>query len=120
MIWRATAGDAHQVADVLREMHAEAPVGFPPYNEEKGMMAISRVIESGVVFVAGEFDGVLGLERQTYWFSDEAFIGDVFFFVRKGARKTRAGVKLLKAAAELSDTLGERVRLSVFNGLLGS
>lgn len=120
----ATQDDAADLLDMLREMHAESPLVFPPINENKTMMRIVHCIASGLVLIAeddatGDLAGSLAIEKGNDWYADSLFFTDLWFFVRRGYRRgTGAAVKLVNAVKAVLDEHQPEaaLRMGVFYG----
>jgi GNAT superfamily N-acetyltransferase len=85
---------------LLSEMHAEAPDGYGALNWAKVVRKITDAIDQGIVFVYeedGQIFGSIGGEIGTDWWSDDHAFGDLWFYVRKDKRASKAGFALLKA-----------------------
>ena len=85
---------------LLSEMASEMPEEFGPPNWAKVVRKVTDCIDQGVVFVYeedGEIYGSLGGEIGKQWFTEAQMFGDLWFYVRKDKRTSKAAVSLLKA-----------------------
>ncbi|QCG94968.1 GNAT family N-acetyltransferase [Azospirillum sp. TSA2s] len=112
----ATDVDLPALIGLLRVMHAE--VGIGRLDEPKAVGMISHVLTSGAVFVAeldGAIVGSVGLTADSWWYSQDRFLTDVWTFVHPDARKTRAAALLIGEARAMAKRLGAPLVLGLFN-----
>lgn len=112
----APAADMPALQDLLRAMHAE--VGIGRLDEAKAAGMIHHVLTNGAVFVA-DLDGVIvgsiGLTADSWWYSQDRFLTDVWTFVHPDARKTRAAALLIGEARGMAKRIGAPLVLGLFN-----
>jgi GNAT superfamily N-acetyltransferase len=105
---------------MLLIMHSETIDGTSPVNSEKLTSVISDALHRGVVIVA-EVDGkivgsIAGMETSDWW-SDKLYLADLWFFVYKEHRKSRAAIKLVRSFLEVGREAKVTVKLGhVYSG----
>ena len=113
--------DACQILAILVEMHAEASAPLSPINPEKALARIATAIQRGVVFIALNDEqtallGSVGGIRTVDWYGDTEFLGDLWFYVRREHRSTRAALALLRRFRDAAKSMRLPLRMAVFNG----
>lgn len=112
----AVEGDIQPLFDMLCDMHAE--IGIGTLDREKALGAIWRTLTEGAVLVAdldGEMVGSIGLTVDSWWYSKDKFLIDVWTFVHPKARKTRAATLLIGEARAKAKRLSAPLVLGLFN-----
>ena len=114
MMRLATVEDLSEIYMMLHVMHSETVSGTSPINSEKLTNAISNALHRGVVIIA-EVDckivgGIGGMETSDWW-SDEKYLGDLFFFVYEEHRKSKIAVNLIKSFMEIGRDAEIKVKL---------
>ena len=105
---------------MLLIMHSETIDGTSPVNSEKLTLVISDALHRGVVIVA-EVDGkivgsIAGMETSDWW-SDKLYLADLWFFVYKEHRKSKAAIKLVRSFLEVGREAKVTVKLGhVYSG----
>ena len=105
---------------MLLIMHSETIDGTSPVNSEKLTSVISDALHRGVVIVA-EVDGkivgsIAGMETSDWW-SDKLYLADLWFFVYKEHRKSKAAIKLVRSFLEVGREAKVTVKLGhVYSG----
>jgi len=105
---------------MLMVMHSGTVDGTSPVNSEKLTLVISDALHRGVVIVA-EIDGkivgsIAGMETSDWW-SDKLYLADLWFFVYKEHRKSRAAIKLVRSFLEVGREAKVTVKLGhVYSG----
>ena len=85
----ANRGDRLPVLALLLEMHKTSALDWPLLSLSRITSAFDECLASGFVAVAESDGGVvgsIGARLAQHWFSDEPFIGDVWFYVTPSAR----------------------------------
>tara|TARA_R110000796_G_scaffold196947_1_gene313326 strand:+ start:229 stop:618 length:390 start_codon:yes stop_codon:yes gene_type:complete len=103
---------------MLMVMHSETVDGTSPVAPEKLTVVIKNIFKSGIIIIA-EADGkiigsISGVESSDWW-SNELYLADVWFFVYKEYRKSRAALKLIKSFIEVGQISEAKVRLGHSN-----
>jgi|TARA_R110000751_G_scaffold20052_3_gene59188 hypothetical protein len=99
-IRRATILDISYILALLIKMHEESEFELCEIKPEKMFQSVSNAIENGVVFISvqdGRITGTIGGVYSSDWWSDEVFLGDLWFYVCKECRKSKAGISLIKS-----------------------
>jgi len=116
----ATVEDLSDIYMMLLIMHSETIDGTSPVNSEKLTSVISDALHRGVVIVA-EVDGkivgsIAGMETSDWW-SDKLYLADLWFFVYKVHRKSKAAIKLVRSFLEVGREAKVTVKLGhVYSG----
>ena len=116
----ATVEDLSDIYMMLLIMHSETIDGTSPVNSEKLTSVISDALHRGVVIVA-EVDGkivgsIAGMETSDWW-SDKLYLADLWFFVYKEHRKSKAAIKLVRSFLEVGREAKVTVKLGhVYSG----
>jgi len=91
--------DGKDIADFLaRYFHAEHSLDggkSPKIHWGKTSWQINNVLLKGIVYVVRKnknIIGTLGLKECSHWWSDDAFIGDTWFFVRPEFRNVKDAI----------------------------
>ena len=116
----ATVLDLSALYGMLHVMHEESEYTVSTINSEKGTAAISSALHRGVVLVAevdGKIVGSIGGMETSDWWSNKLYLADLWFFVYKEHRKTRAAIKLVKSFLEIGRDANIKVKLGhVYSG----
>ena len=117
----ANTFDACQILALLVEMHAEATAPLSPINAEKALTRIVNAIHRGVVLVALSDDqkalmGSVGGICTVDWYGDAEFLGDLWFYVRREHRSSRAALALMRRFRDAAKQMRVPLRMAVFNG----
>jgi len=116
----ATVEDLSELYMMLMVMHSGTVDGTSPVNSEKVTTAINNALHRGVVVVAevnGKIVGSIGGMETSDWWSDKLYLADLWFFVYKEHRKTRAAIKLVKSFLEIGKDANIKVKLGhVYSG----
>ena len=99
-IRHSTPFDISQIAAMMIMMHKEASVDMSPVNSEKMIFAINDIVHNGISLVVMEDNfvvGSIGGKRHSDWWSDEKYFSDMWFYVMKDFRKSKAANLLLKS-----------------------
>ena len=116
----ATVEDLSDLYMMLLVMHSGTVDGTSPVNSEKLTLVISDALHRGVVIVA-EIDGkivgsIAGMETSDWW-SDKLYLADLWFFVYKEHRKSRAAIKLVRSFLDVGREAKVTVKLGhVYSG----
>ena len=105
---------------MLLVMHSDTVDGTSPVNSERLTTAINNALHRGVVIVAevdGKIVGSIGGMETSDWWSNKLYLADLWFFVYKEHRKTRAAIKLVKSFLEIGRDANIKVKLGhVYSG----
>ena len=89
----AETNDSRQIRDLLLQMHSETEFYVSPVYMEKLTYHILSTIKNGCVFIVknkneivGSIGGVIGGD----WWSEELFLGDLWYYVKPSSRKSTA------------------------------
>ena len=109
--------DAPAIFEMLLEFYGGE---FPFIPTDKGKVAadLEVVLREGIAIVAergGEMVGTVGLMPTEWRFSRSLYLGDHWTFVRKKARNSQAGQKLLREAKSVADKAGVILLMGVAN-----
>lgn len=111
----ATPQDGRAIFDLLCLMHAE--VALAPLNPEKLARAIVYTVEHGMQIV-GELDGRIiataALIVDSWWYSDEQFLRDLWVFVHPDHRRSNVAAGLVEHVREAAEIWGLPLVISVF------
>jgi len=116
----ATVEDLSELYMMLMVMHSGTVDGTSPVNSEKLTTAINNALHRGVVIVAevnGKIIGSIGGMETSDWWSDKLYLADLWFFVYKEHRKSRAALTLVKSFLEIGRDANIKVKLGhVYSG----
>ena len=116
----ATIEDLSELYVMLMAMHSETVDGTSPVNSEKIKTAINNVLHRGAAIVAevdGKIVGSIGGMQTSDWWSDKLYLADLWFFVYKKHRKSRAALRLVKSFLEIGQNTNIKVKLGhVYSG----
>ena len=116
----ATVEDLSELYMMLLVMHSDTVDGTSPVNSERLTTAINNALHRGVVIVAevdGKIVGSIGGMETSDWWSNKLYLADLWFFVYKEHRKTRAAIKLVKSFLEIGRDANIKVKLGhVYSG----
>lgn len=102
-IRKATILDASHIYAMLLQMHEETEFTIGEINFQKLSECVLAVINNGVTLVAMNNQTIIGSIGGVYtseWWSDEQFLGDLWFYVYKEHRASKAGINLIKQFLE--------------------
>ena len=113
---RATRNDARDIFRLLMEMYED--VGMAGLSGVKVANTINTLLDNGAIFIVrdakDELVGSIGVNRQSFWYSEDDHFADYWTYVRKNARKSRAIFLLLNAVRDHARCQG----LPLFMGVL--
>jgi hypothetical protein len=116
----ATIEDLSELYAMLMVMHSGTVDGTSPINSEKIKTAINNVLHRGAAIVAevdGKIVGSIGGMQTSDWWSDKLYLADLWFFVYKEHRKSRAALRLVKSFLEIGQNTNIKVKLGhVYSG----
>jgi GNAT superfamily N-acetyltransferase len=116
----ATVEDLSDLYMMLLVMHSGTIAGTSPVNSEKLTATISNALHRGIVLVAevdGKIVGSIGGMETSDWWSDKLYLADLWFFVYKEHRKSRAAIKLVRSFLEIGRDAKVAVKLGhVYSG----
>jgi hypothetical protein len=98
-IRKANEDDRADIISLLVQMHEDAEFKLSAINPEKLYNTVVHTVQKGVVFVAEKEEEIIGSIGGLYssdWWSEEEFLGDLWFYVYKEKRATGAGLSLIK------------------------
>jgi hypothetical protein len=120
MLRLATVEDISELYMMLQVMHSETINGTSPIDSEKLTSAINNALHRGVVVVAeidNKIAGSIGGMETSDWWSSEKYLADLFFFVYKEHRQSKAAIKLVKSFLEIGRDANIKVKLGhVYSG----
>lgn len=120
MIRVGTVEDLSELYVMLHVMHSETANKVSPIDSEKLTAAINNVIHSGVVLIYeidGKIAGSIALLESSDWWSNEKFVGDLWFFVYKEHRTSKAAITLAKNAMKVTKGLNVKIKMGhVYTG----
>ena len=120
MIRRATILDISALAIMLNTMHKETELKVPQIKSDKLINKINELIHNGLVFVSikdNKIQGSIAGQICLDWWSDEKYVGDVWFYVFKEQRKSDVAKKLLQTYIKTSKDAKMKIRLGhLFSG----
>lgn len=113
----ATRSDVPRVMELLFAMHAETP--HAPLSVERTRTMLGHVMANGQVAVT--LDGgvpvsTMGLLVEPPWFSDQAWVRDMWLFVHPEHRRTPHARALLRCARRFATALGAPLVMEVAGG----
>lgn len=98
-----TIFDATSILLLLLKMHREMPSAASfPVHHGKAAQAIAGVLSNGLCLVVEDEDSLIvgsigGYIGKNLWYSDQAVLGDTWFFVHPDHRKSTAADTLVSA-----------------------
>ena len=98
-IKRASPVDISSLYLMLYQMHSETTLQVAPINSRILINKITEAIYEGIVFITHdekEITGSVGGMTGTDWWSDKPFLADLWFYVKREHRKSRASFMLMK------------------------
>lgn len=114
----AGRADVPRVLELLFAMHAETP--HAPLSVERTRAMLDHVLANGQVAITLDAGGVpvstLGLLVEPPWFSDEAWVRDMWLFVHPEHRRTPHARALLRCARRFATVLGAPLVMEVAGG----
>lgn len=102
-IRKATILDASSIYAMLLQMHDEIQFDVGEVNLKKLSECVLTVINNGVALVAMDNQTIVGSIGGVYtteWWSDEQVLGDLWFYVYKDHRSSKAGIGLIRQFLE--------------------
>ena len=100
MIRRATVLDISALTIMLDTMHKETEINVPKISSMKLISKINELVHNGLVFVSikdNKIQGSIAGQICADWWSEEKYVGDVWFYVFKDQRKSDVAKKLIEA-----------------------
>ena len=120
IIRRANVGDISGIIFLLQMMHEETVVDIPKINTGKLVHKINELLHTGIILVAVDNEKVIGSisgQKNKDWWSDEDYIGDLWYYVMKDYRKSDIAKKLLNHFVKIVKEVKLQLRLGhVFSG----
>jgi len=105
---RASLVDISGILALLAHMHGEGQ-DLPEIDWTKTTHVVADVVLSGVALVAKDEEGCIvgsiGGYVSSHWYSTAGHLGDLWFYVVPGCRKTKAAVQLMEGFREAAKTL---------------
>ena len=99
-IRRAGVLDISAIIALLIEMHNGTDVPASKIHSEKMVNKITETIHRGIGFVSlndnNVIEGSIGGSVASDWWSDEKYLGDLWFYVTPEARKSNAAFELVR------------------------
>lgn len=98
-IRKATISDISYILALLIKMHKESEFELCEIEPEKICQTVSNAIENGIVFVSvqdSRITGTIGGVYASDWWSEEVYLGDLWFYVNKKNRNSKAAINLIK------------------------
>ena len=100
IIRRAGVLDISAIIALLIEMHNGTDVPASKIHSEKMVNKITETIHRGIGFVSlndnNVIEGSIGGLVASDWWSDEKYLGDLWFYVNPEARKSNAAFELVR------------------------
>ena len=123
MIRRATILDISALTIMLDTMYKETEFKVPKINSMKLISKINELVHNGLVFVSikdNKIQGSIAGQICADWWSEEKYLGDVWFYVFKDQRKSDVAKKLIQAYIKTAKDAKMKIRLGhVFSGDIG-
>ena len=120
MIRRATILDISALALMLDTMHKETEIEVPKIKSDKLINKINELVHNGLVFVStkdNKIQGSIAGQICQDWWSEEKYIGDVWFYVFKDQRKSNVAKKLIQTYIKTAKDAKMNIRLGhIFSG----
>ena len=95
-------------------------VDIPKINTGKLVHKINELLHTGIILVAVDGEKVIGSisgQKNKDWWSDEDYIGDLWYYVMKDYRKSDVAKKLLNHFVKIVKEVKLQLRLGhVFSG----
>ena len=114
IIRRANVGDISGIIFLLQMMHEETVVDIPKINTGKLVHKINELLHTGIILVAVDNEKVIGSishKKNKDWWSDEDYIGDLWYYVMKDYRKSDIAKKLLNHFVKIVKEVKLQLRL---------
>ncbi len=115
IIRRAGVLDISAIIALLIEMHNGTDVPASKIHSEKMVNKITETIHRGIGFVSlndnNVIEGSIGGLVASDWWSDEKYLGDLWFYVTPEARKSNAAFELVRNFKRIGKEAGVPVRL---------
>jgi N-acetylglutamate synthase-like GNAT family acetyltransferase len=110
IIRKAVETDVPAIVSILTgQFHEEFAGTLPSFNLEKVFKHVIYATRHGRVLLAedgGEIIGSLGFYIESQWYSDDPFFCDLWFYVSRHKRASRAAVELLKSYKSCAEEAG--------------
>ena len=120
IIRKANMLDISAIIYLLFKMHEETTIKPPKINSVKLIEKINYLFHKGIVLVAEVDNKIVGSiagQVTEDWWSDEKYVGDVWFYVFKDQRKSDVAKKLLQTYIKTSKDAKMKIRLGhLFSG----
>lgn len=120
IIRHAIKEDIPALATMLLEMSTDTNLNLPATSTNKIHLTLSALLSEGAVLTAwtdsGKLMGAVALQEFSPWYSEEVCLGDVFTYVVKEFRSTRAAISLLKEAQKYAKMRNLVLMLAVLSG----
>lgn len=114
-IRRAGVLDISAIIALLIEMHNGTDVPASKIHSEKMVNKITETIHRGIGFVSlndnNVIEGSIGGLVASDWWSDEKYLGDLWFYVTPEARKSNSAFELVRNFKRVGKEAGVPVRL---------
>tara|TARA_R100000315_G_C5201152_1_gene118288 strand:+ start:131 stop:574 length:444 start_codon:yes stop_codon:yes gene_type:complete len=114
-IRRAGVLDISAITALLIEMHNGTDIPASKIHSEKMISKISETIHRGVCLISVNdkniLEGSIGGLVSSDWWSDEKYLGDLWFYVTPKARKSNAAFELVREFKKVGKEAGVPVRL---------
>ena len=114
-IRRAGVLDISAITALLIEMHNGTDIPVSKIHSEKMISKISEAIHRGVCLISVNdkniLEGSIGGLVASDWWSDEKYLGDLWFYVTAKARKSNAAFELVREFKKVGKEAGVPVRL---------
>jgi L-amino acid N-acyltransferase YncA len=118
----ATSDDLARGIELFKQCYAESDAlqAFP-LNVDKLLAFMAKNVSDKLSMVVeddqGLVIGVLAVAGRVHFFSDRAYVADIWLYVDKNYRKTTAAFLLLKEAVAHSQKTGMPLIMSVTSGI---
>jgi len=112
----AVRGEEKKIYDLLMLMYEE--VGIARLAPIKVVDEIERFMTEGAIFVARDGDDIIasvGIGPSQFWYSEDWHLQDSWTFVKKGYRRSRHALVLLKMVKDFAKTVGMPLAVGVFS-----
>jgi len=111
----AVRGEERKIYDLLMLMYEET--GIASLSKAKVANEIDRLMDEGVIFVAREGESIvatMGVGPSQFWYSDDWHIQDSWLFVKKGYRRSRHALVIMKAVKKFAKSAHLPLAVGVF------
>jgi GNAT superfamily N-acetyltransferase len=113
----ATAADEEAVVALLQALHAEG--GQAPLSLARVIVTVRDVLDRGAVLVVeerGRLIGTTGLLTEAPWFSEHAWVHELWTYVAPEARKRPVARALLRMARRYAEALRLPLHVTIAPG----